>query len=275
MSFQLRDSSGTVWDVTITTLGELQASVSAGGSAAAGIELSPTGQDIIKGALRLLGVLSAGEEPSAEDEADALSALNGMIDSWNTEGTLVYATTRNEYTLTDGTASYTIGSGGTFNTTRPLRIRNAAVIPVGNSFEYPMDILTSDEWAQIANKDLTGIPYSLHYRPLAAQGSVELYVTPDDAHTLVIYEDSHLAQISSASAYLDLAPGYTRALRYNLAVELAPEYNKQVPAAVAAIAILSKSNIARANDEPAVMSCPDLDSSGGGWIDSSAFKGGY
>jgi hypothetical protein len=51
-----------------------------------------TAGEQINGALRLLGVLAEGETPSAETSQDALSAMNQMIDSWNTERLSVYAT---------------------------------------------------------------------------------------------------------------------------------------------------------------------------------------
>ena len=43
-----------------------------------------TAGDIINGSLRLLGVLAEGETPSAEISQDSLTAMNQMIDSWNT-----------------------------------------------------------------------------------------------------------------------------------------------------------------------------------------------
>ena len=48
--------------------------------------------DLINGALRLLGVLAEGETPSAETSADALTAMNQMIDSWNTEKLSIFNT---------------------------------------------------------------------------------------------------------------------------------------------------------------------------------------
>ena len=51
-----------------------------------------TANEQINGALRLLGVLAEGETPSAATPQDALTALNQMIDSWNTERLSVYAT---------------------------------------------------------------------------------------------------------------------------------------------------------------------------------------
>ena len=48
--------------------------------------------DQINGALRLIGMLAEAETPSAATSADALSALNQMIDSWNTERLSVFTT---------------------------------------------------------------------------------------------------------------------------------------------------------------------------------------
>ena len=50
--------------------------------------------DIINGALRLIGMLAEGETPSAETSADALFAMNQMIDSWNLEKLMIYNTDR-------------------------------------------------------------------------------------------------------------------------------------------------------------------------------------
>jgi len=45
-----------------------------------------TARDIIKRALRQIGELASGEDPPAEDAADALTALNGMLAAWEIDG---------------------------------------------------------------------------------------------------------------------------------------------------------------------------------------------
>jgi hypothetical protein len=42
--------------------------------------------DIIRGAMRSLGVLRSGEEPSASEAADALHTLNDMLNAWRLKG---------------------------------------------------------------------------------------------------------------------------------------------------------------------------------------------
>ena len=51
-----------------------------------------TALDQIKAALRLIGQLAEGEGPSPQAAQDALTAMNQMIDSWNTERLSVFNT---------------------------------------------------------------------------------------------------------------------------------------------------------------------------------------
>jgi len=54
--------------------------------------MATTAADQINGALRLIGVLAEAEAPSAAMAQDALTALNQMLDSWNTERLAVFST---------------------------------------------------------------------------------------------------------------------------------------------------------------------------------------
>ena len=57
-----------------------------------------TALDIIKGALRDISVLAAGESPTAEESQDSLEALNLMIAAWELDGIAIGA---QEWALSD------------------------------------------------------------------------------------------------------------------------------------------------------------------------------
>jgi hypothetical protein len=64
---------------------------------------------IISPALRKLGVLGAGETLASEDAADALSALNNLLDQFAIERLAIWHLERTTFTITSGQQVYTLG----------------------------------------------------------------------------------------------------------------------------------------------------------------------
>jgi hypothetical protein len=152
-----------------------------------------TVSDLIKGSMRLIGVIAAGETPSSSESADALSSLNDMLESWSNDGFLIYHRVIENLTLVASTASYTIGSSGAFNTTRPIRIIDALVKESGSDDEVPIRIYNQDEWVQISDKTLTSIlPQGIYYDPNFALGLIYVWPVPSANGTLILYSDKPL-----------------------------------------------------------------------------------
>ncbi|RPJ36027.1 MAG: hypothetical protein EHM17_00255, partial [Verrucomicrobiaceae bacterium] len=84
-----------------------------------------TAGDLINGALRLIGQLAEGESPSAETSADALFAMNQMIDSWNIERLSVFSTQDQVFTWPVDEITRTLGPTGNFVGNRPVRLDDA------------------------------------------------------------------------------------------------------------------------------------------------------
>lgn len=202
-----------------------------------------TAADIIKRSLRLINALAAGETPDATQQADCLEALNAMIDAWRNESLMVYAL-QDESFAVNGAASYTIGSGGTFNTTRPVKIESAFIRHSG--VDYPVAIAGADAWFGIADKTTASdYPDWLYYEPSMSLGKIFLYPIPS-AGTLHLITWVPIAELS-ASTTITLPPGYREALTYQLAMRLGPEYGRAVPVEVAAVGKAAKKDIKRVN----------------------------
>lgn len=206
-----------------------------------------TVRNIIKSTMRLLGVIAQGETPTADEYQDAVSALNGMIDSWSNQSLLINSKTREVFNLISGQSSYTVGTGGNFNTSRPVSILNASYLL--NNSEYPLDIITQQEYAQIQIKTLASQPSKLYASGTYPLDTINLYPVPNIAAQIVLYTIKPFADYTSLDTEIVLPPGYERALKYNLAVEIAPEYGKQISAEIATIAADSKAEIKRLNSE--------------------------
>lgn len=212
-----------------------------------------TARDLINASLRLIGAIAPGETVSADEAFDGLSTLNRLIDSWSTEKLLIYQITKEDFTLVAGTQSYTIGSGGDFDTVRPIEIREA-LIRSGSS-EYKLDILSLDRWASIIQKGISSeIPIAIYLDGAYPLNNLSVYPKPSAEVTLVLYSLKQISSISSLDSTLSLPPGYERALIYNFAKEVSPEYGMQVNQLVFETANESKANIKRANHRPSYLS---------------------
>lgn len=206
---------------------------------------------LIKSSIRLLGAYAPGETPPDEDIQDGLEALNMMLDSWGVNRNLINALTKENFTLVAGTNNYTIGSAGTFNTVRPLKIEHAYTRD-SNGTDYPLTIIDQSRWNDICTKTTQGRPEVILYDPQTTLGKVYLYPTPETAYTLYIDSWKPIAQIPTSASTITLPPGYERALKYNLAIELAPEYGVSVTDEVAVIAKESKAEIVNINAKESV-----------------------
>ena len=141
-----------------------------------------TANTITDGAYRLNSILN----PSTDQDDSGLEALNNMISSWSAEGLLVPYNTIESFALTVGKSTYTIGSGGEFDTVRPLRIIDA-FIRDSNSDDYPVDVsMTRVEYNAITQKDAEARPTRLYFDPQYPKGKIYFNYEPDTAERYIL-----------------------------------------------------------------------------------------
>lgn len=260
---------------------------------AAAVALSPTSATttaisasrLIEGALKLIGALSAGETLAPEDGNDGLVRLNELIDSWATDRLLVQNIVRAEYALTGSQAAYTIGPGGDFDQVWPEFINDAGMVLEvnGDDHELPLCLLSARDYAAIPNKAQEGpIPTAIYYDRAYSSGlgTINVWLVPDGTETvsLALYTPNVLSQFASLHTTYAFAPGYARALRYNLALDLLPEYPRADQAIIALVereANKAKVAIKLPNYQPLIMTGdPALVSRSGRWdIESDSYRG--
>jgi hypothetical protein len=193
--------------------------------------------EIITGAARLLQALRKGEALSAGEGQEGLSALNEMIGSWGNNALLVPSRVTESFSVSAAT-SWTIGSGGTLNTTRPTKIISAYFTSGG--LDFPMQYVSEEEYALITLKTLTSpFPQFYTYTNAYPLGTIKVYPSLGSSATLNLLSEKPLTEFATLFTSVSLPMGWIRALRYNLAIELAPEYGKEPSAAVVAIAAKS------------------------------------
>lgn len=206
--------------------------------------------DLINAAFRKLGILAAGELPNSDESADALESLNALVESWSADQATVYQITNFQHALTANTQTYTMGTGGTFDTARPLKIESAGII-TPDTLRHEMKIVGPKDWAKIEEKTLTGLlPKVLYNDNAAPLLNLNIWPRPSGTPTLDLYVWSQLQQFSTIGDTITLPPPYFRALVYALAIDIAPEYGSEAQAAaagVAAIAAAAKAEVVLLN----------------------------
>ena len=131
-----------------------------------------------------------------------------------------------------GIVSYSARSdGGAINATRPTTIYQAHITQGG--LDYPLRVVALGEYEAIPDKSTTGsIPEVMAIRPGYPLSTLHLYPAPGSGCTLVM---DKVAPPSDLALYdtMPYPPEFIRAIRYNLAIELAPEYGVSVAAEIA------------------------------------------
>lgn len=181
-----------------------------------------TARQLIEAALRTLGV-GATESPTNAELQTALEDFQIMLRSWSLENLMTYFIEEENFACSAGTAQYTIGSGGTFNTTRPVSIVGAFTRTTAG-VDYPLEIVDEKQFREVAVKSDSGTPAWLWYNPEYPLGLINLYQTPNGADDLYLNTKKPLTEPTKLTSNVQFDPAYDKAIRYGLAMELAPSY---------------------------------------------------
>lgn len=205
-----------------------------------------TARSIIEQAHKKINVLGVGQTLSAEEAADSLTALNNLLADWSVQGGLVFTETRETFTLTSGQAQYTIGSGQDFNTDKPYIIQAAYVSQGVN--DYPLEDYDQKQYATITNKSTGGLPAIYYYDNNFPVANLFVHPVPNSGETITLYSSKVLESFDNLTTDISMPAGYERALVYNLAVDRAPDYEKEASQTVKDLAGETKGSVFASNN---------------------------
>jgi len=220
--------------------------------------MATTAGDIITGALRLLGVVAEGESPSPESAADALSAMNQMIESWNTERLSVFSTQDQVFSWPATEIRRTLGPTGDFVGDRPILVDDSSYFKDPTTgVSYGLKLINQQQYNGIALKTVRSTYPQVMWVNMTYP-DIEMYIYPVPTRVLEFHFVSveQLSRPAILATNLTFPPGYLRAFRYNLACELAPEFGVEPSRQVQRIAMTSKRNLKRINNPDDLMSIP-------------------
>lgn len=217
-----------------------------------------TATDLITRALKRLGVLQPTEAPSSEDAEASLEILNELIDAWKLQRLMIASITRTTWTIAANDGSYTLGTGGQINTTRPSVANDVTVKFIDTTTnpdtEHKLTVLTDDAYEAIPQKAATAI------WPVAAWlnatfgasdtglSTLELWPVPTSSDLQgVLYAPTPLGELATLTTDFYAPPGYRQLYTTNLLLKLAPVFNRPVTQAMKDDATEATANVKRVN----------------------------
>jgi hypothetical protein len=191
-------------------------------------DFSVSRDDIIKRALRLLGVLAQGETPSTDQVTEAALALNGLVKAWQADGMPLWAIKSYNVPLTAAVASYRIGLSQAIPTPKPLKITQVYNHNTSSSVDIPMRVLTRQEYNMLGNKTSSGNPIQVFYDPQNSYGDLYVFPVPTAteaaSNVITIHYQRPFEDFDASTDTPDFPQEWYDAITYGLATRLAPEY---------------------------------------------------
>lgn len=191
-----------------------------------------TRNQYIEAALRKLNVLADGQTPSSDNYSNATIAFNALIGEFRALGMPLWARTTYSMTLTNGTSSYTIGSGQTLNTPYPVRMLQAVRVDANSSTRIPVEIIADFNFNLLPSSS-SGVPIQLTYQPKVNLGVIKVWPTPDSYSasnvTISLTYIRPTEYMSASTDTVDVPEEWINAIIYNLAARLAPEWGIPLP----------------------------------------------
>jgi len=224
--------------------------------------------DLITSSARLAGILASGETLQGNEPADCLDILQTMVDEWQADGLKIFTININTFPFVLGTQTYTLGTGGNFNIPRPAKIHRMGCQILSNPTqpsEVPITMLDDDGWANVRVKNIAGsYPLFCYDDGAFPLRNLSFWVIPGLASNVVIYSWQPLSTFPDlAITDVNFPPAYKQAIKYNLALRLAPEFDIQPKPDVMMEAAASLATLKEINLPQPILRCdPGLSGTG-------------
>lgn len=211
--------------------------------------MAQTFMDLASDSLTEVGSLGVGEVIDPESAFLCMRTFNELIYEWSTDRTLIFTVGNAQYNLSANKQSYQIGPGAAdFNTNRPVLIQSAAVIINGTTARRPVDLMSSQQWAALGEKGLTGVfPDKLYCGFEVPIATLNVHPVPSSPIVLELYTFSVMQTIVNLTDLLTFPPGYYNALKYILAVKICSSFGMPLQQMTVQQAVAGKAAIQQIN----------------------------
>ena len=170
--------------------------------------------EIIRAALRKLGIVDASRPLTADEARDGLDDLNGILEQWSTESLNVYRVGQISFQTITNQTTYNIGPGEYIDAERPASVEECTDVSYPMS---PIEVVEYSSALQVSGRVLS-------YDPAFPTAFIYLGWQPQGEY-LSLTVNQELQRYESTTEEHGLPPGYERPLVLALALAMAPDYD--------------------------------------------------
>ena len=184
-----------------------------------------TVNEICISGLRKVGAIGEDEQPTQFMMDNARLMLNSIIKEAQVDGMPLWA-------MQDVTIPCSAFSNGRYQfpseLASPLKVVQGIIRDAKGQYDIPMIMLTHYDYNRIPNKQSQGMPIQYFHNIELRGGSLSIWPIPDtysqQHRSVVITVQRPFSDVGSSAALVDFPSYWNRALIYQLAWSLAPEY---------------------------------------------------
>jgi hypothetical protein len=221
--------------------------------------LPTTPSDIINLALKTANVIGVGQTPLAQDTNDCFNQLNMMMAQWQRRRYMVYNLVTVGLQAT-GALTYSVGTGGDFNITRPVKLESAFFRMNKNTplpVDYPLEVLRAQEdYNRISIKNLNAFPQYAYYNTGFPLGELYIWPVPNNQYEIFISVMVQLEAFQTINDQIVLPPEYLDALHWNLARRICVMYGLPITPELTGYAEASMRAIEEVNSQIPLLHMP-------------------
>ena len=198
-----------------------------------------TAESIIEKAMRKANVLRTGITTPANLLDNGLADLNDILSLFSAKDYLIPYRTKETFSIATSKNKYTMGSGGDFDTDRPVKIEEILVTYSG--IDYRIRELALSNYNAVSVKSIGVTPEFFYYEPAFPLAFIYFNSSPSTSDTCTIDSLKEFTEFATLATDITLPPGIELMLWSNLCLLICADNGKSPPSVVVSLAMDSMS----------------------------------
>lgn len=175
-----------------------------------------TARDMVTQAMREIGVIASGEQPTSDEISDGILRLNSLLKSYAAKGLNMWRDSEATIDFAPGESSKVVPEA--------VAVMDARVVV--NGYERMLAPFEVEEYAGLPNKGALGAPVSFTVNRTVGGVSLQLWPVPNAATTIRYRYARITTDVVEPSDPVDVPQMFQEAIWKALAVRLAPTFGK-------------------------------------------------